>query len=83
MRISNVWICLLTEYVLGETLNQAVKGRETDCPFLCPAPYRGRENEPKYVLVTAEKVAEVLGLEVNKLIDITRENTKNLFPKMK
>ena len=52
---------------------------ETDCPFLCPAPYRGKTNEPKYVLVTAEKIAEILNLSVDEVIKITRENTKKLL----
>lgn len=69
-------------YYLEETLQEVPLDKiliETDCPFLCPAPYRGRLNEPKYVLVTAEKVAEVLDMPVNELIRVTRENTKKLF----
>ncbi len=32
---------------------------ETDCPFLAPHPYRGKRNEPSYVLLVAERLAEV------------------------
>src|SRR5512138_2830132 len=34
---------------------------ETDCPFLAPIPYRGKRNEPAYVVETARKVAELWG----------------------
>lgn len=70
------------EYYLEESLLNVPLDRlliETDCPFLCPAPYRGRVNEPKYVLVTAEKIATILGLDINTLIKITRENAKKLL----
>lgn len=73
------------EYYLEETLKCVPLDKlliETDCPFLCPAPYRGQTNEPKYVLVTAEKIAEVLEMDVNELISKTTENTKRLL-KMK
>jgi len=70
------------EYYLEETLKCVPLDKlliETDCPFLCPAPYRGQINEPKYVLVTAEKVAEVLEMDVNELISKTTENAKRLL----
>ena len=34
---------------------------ETDCPYLAPAPYRGRRNEPAYVLHVLAKLAEIRG----------------------
>lgn len=52
---------------------------ETDAPYLCPKPYRGRKNEPKYVLVTAEKIASVINKDVNEVIKITAQNTKNIL----
>ena len=69
-------------YYLDETLKNVPLDKlliETDCPFLCPAPYRGKTNEPKYVLVTAEKIAQILNLSVDEVIKITRENTKKLL----
>ncbi len=47
---------------------------ETDSPFLCPAPYRGKRNEPKYVLLTAMHIAKILNEDVNELIKQTKEN---------
>ncbi len=52
---------------------------ETDAPFLCPMPYRGLNNEPKYVLVTAMHIADLLKIDVNELIKITRYNAQELL----
>ena len=52
---------------------------ETDAPYLCPHPYRGKRNEPLYVKFIAEKLAEMKKLEINEVIAITSENAKNLF----
>lgn len=52
---------------------------ETDSPFLPPVPYRGRRNEPSYLRFTAEKIAELKGINVEDLARITSENAKKLF----
>lgn len=52
---------------------------ETDSPFLCPSPYRGRNNEPKYVILTAMHIASLLQIDVNELIKTTRENAIKLL----
>jgi TatD DNase family protein len=52
---------------------------ETDCPFLAPVPHRGKRNEPAYVARTAEKVAELWGLPVDEVGEITTENAKRFF----
>jgi TatD DNase family protein len=52
---------------------------ETDCPFLAPVPYRGKRNEPAYVARTAEKVAELWGLTVDEVGEITTENARRFF----
>lgn len=52
---------------------------ETDCPYLAPEPYKGERNEPSYIMYTAEKMAEVLGIPVKKLADITFKNALNAF----
>jgi TatD DNase family protein len=52
---------------------------ETDGPYLAPVPYRGKRNEPGYVRRVAERVAEVLGLEVDALIAATWANAARVF----
>ena len=52
---------------------------ETDDPYLPPVPYRGQRNEPAYIVKTAEKVAEIYKTTVDKVIETTTNNAKNLF----
>ena len=52
---------------------------ETDAPFLAPTPYRGKRNEPSYILIIAEKVAELCGLPIEKVADVTTKNALKLF----
>jgi TatD DNase family protein len=48
---------------------------ETDCPYLTPNPYRGRRNEPAYVVYTAQRIAEIKGLSLEEVGRATSENT--------
>jgi TatD DNase family protein len=52
---------------------------ETDCPYLAPHPYRGKRNEPGYVKLVAEKIAEIKGLTIEEVAEITTRNAKKLF----
>jgi len=52
---------------------------ETDCPYLAPAPFRGKRNEPAYVVNVAKKIAEMKGLSVRDVARITTDNFKTLF----
>lgn len=52
---------------------------ETDAPYLTPHPHRGKRNEPAYVIHTARKVAELKGLSLEKLAEVTYQNTKGFF----
>jgi TatD DNase family protein len=52
---------------------------ETDCPYLTPVPHRGERNEPAYVGLVLERVAEILGRPVDELDCITEANTRTLF----
>jgi len=52
---------------------------ETDAPYLAPVPFRGKPNEPRYVAKVAEKVAEIKGISLEKLAEITRQNYHTLF----
>ena len=50
---------------LDETIREIGVDRvllETDAPYLAPVPFRGKRNEPSYIVKTAEKIAEILGL---------------------
>jgi TatD DNase family protein len=52
---------------------------ETDCPYLSPVPHRGKRNEPAYVRLTAERVAELKGLTIDDVARITTLNAQRLF----
>ncbi|MFH1175383.1 MAG: TatD family hydrolase [bacterium] len=52
---------------------------ETDCPFLAPAPMRGRRNEPLFVKYVAEKIAEIKKINTKDVEKETDENARKLF----
>jgi TatD DNase family protein len=52
---------------------------ETDCPFLAPMPYRGKRNEPAYVVETARKVAELWGTSLEEVAAQTTANARRLL----
>lgn len=52
---------------------------ETDCPYLAPHPYRGKRNEPSYVKLVAEQIAELKGLTYEEVAKQTTLNAKKLF----
>ncbi len=52
---------------------------ETDCPYLTPAPFRGKRNEPLYVKYVAEKIAEIKNISFSEVEKITDENASKLF----
>lgn len=52
---------------------------ETDSPYLAPAPYRGKPNQPKYLHRVAETIAEVRGMDVEEVAQITSSNFFELF----
>jgi TatD DNase family protein len=55
---------------------------ETDAPYLAPTPFRGKRNEPAYVVNTAKVLAETVGVGESEIADITTANTFRLFSKM-
>ncbi len=52
---------------------------ETDAPYLTPVPYRGKRNEPSYVVLTARKMAEIRGMPLEELAEHLTNNTVSLF----
>lgn len=52
---------------------------ETDSPYLTPQPHRGKRNEPAYVRLVAERVADVRQMSVDRVAEITTHNGRRLF----
>jgi TatD DNase family protein len=52
---------------------------ETDCPYLAPQPHRGRRNEPAFLPLTVEKLAQIKGTTVETVAQATTENAIRLF----
>lgn len=73
-------------YPANEQLRSVVKAvtidkilLETDCPYLSPVPHRGKRNEPAYMRLIAERVAEIKGLNITDVARITTKNCGDLF----
>ncbi len=56
---------------------------ETDAPFLAPVPHRGKKNQPAFVTHTAQMVADLKGVSLERLAEQLQLNAKSLFPKLK
>ncbi|MBC7319054.1 TatD family hydrolase [bacterium] len=54
---------------------------ETDAPYLAPEPYRGRRNEPSYLIYIARRIAEIKEIDLGELSEVTRKNTIICFPR--
>lgn len=52
---------------------------ETDSPYLSPVPHRGQRNECANISYVSMKIADILGLSVSKVADVTTENASSLF----
>ncbi len=52
---------------------------ETDSPYLSPVPHRGKRNEPAYVALVAQRVADLKQMSLQDLITTTNQNARRLF----
>ncbi len=52
---------------------------ETDSPFLTPHPHRGEQNDPSQIILIAETIADIRGLSVEEIANITSNNAERLF----
>lgn len=52
---------------------------ETDSPFMTPVPFRGKRNEPKFIEIITNKIAEIKSMKVNEVIEMTTRNAKHFF----
>jgi len=67
---------------LGETVKEIGIEHlllETDSPYLAPHPKRGRRNESSYLIYTAQKIADLYNISLEKLAEITTKNAKEVF----
>lgn len=67
----------LREVLKAIPLNKVVM--ETDAPYLAPVPYRGKRNEPSYILKVAETLTQVYDLPIQRIIAQTSENASKIF----
>ena len=70
----------------AESLREAARGLphdrvliETDTPYLAPVPYRGRDNEPAYVVAVAELLAKLWDVSVERVAEQTTANFERVF----
>jgi len=52
---------------------------ETDCPYMTPVPYRGKRNDPSFIGLVAERIAEVKGMSAEELSEVTFNNANRVF----
>lgn len=52
---------------------------ETDCPYLTPTPYRGKRNAPYYIPLIANEIANIKGIDIKEVENITTNNANLLF----
>lgn len=55
---------------------------ETDCPYMSPAPFRGKRNEPANVTCVVEEIARIKGVSVDSVAEATTRNARGLFARM-
>lgn len=70
----------------GKKLKEVVQGipmesivLETDCPYLTPMPYRGKRNDSTYIPLIVQEIAQLKGISVEEVIQITYNNARKLY----
>jgi len=66
-------------HIVAKNIPQDKMLVETDSPYLAPVPFRGKSNQPAYVVHVAEKIAELRDMTVEDVAEITTKNYFNLF----
>ena len=61
----------------SEILNRLLL--ETDAPYMAPTPHRGERNESRFMALVAERLAQVLNVPVDEIIEATSANARQLF----
>ncbi len=69
--------CGVKDYLPNLPLERIVL--ETDAPYLSPVPYRGKRNEPAFLIATAQKIADMLGITLEEVANATSSNALSLF----
>lgn len=69
----------LKAYEIIKEINTENLLLETDSPYLPPIPYRGKTNEPSFIIHTARKIAELKGITLEEIAEQTTNNAKKLF----
>ena len=52
---------------------------ETDAPYLAPHPHRGKRNKSSYLVIIAEKIAQIYNLPIEKIAQQTTKNARSVF----
>lgn len=52
---------------------------ETDAPYLAPIPYRGKRNDPEYLLLIAQKIADIKKISIEEVASVTTQNSIDVF----
>ena len=52
---------------------------ETDAPYLSPVPHRGQRNEPSYIPIIAQRIADLRGISLDEVAAVTTANARSLF----
>ena len=85
--IDNMTVLEMSEFVkeLEEVVREVPLSKimvETDSPYLSPKPFRGKQNEPAYVLHVAEKIAELKDINLEEVAESTTKTAYSLFKKI-